>query len=99
MQGSESRSSAGSSGKGLQEGCGAEDFGGGRALNPSWNRDVCGGTLPACGSRPSLSYNSCPSRKGVAGSAWIFCSLAGCMGLQQTLVPVQSSVDVAVAEN
>ena len=44
---------------------------------------------------PLLSRDSCPLRKGLAGSAWTFCSLAGCMGLQQTLVPLQSSVDVA----
>lgn len=46
-------------------------------------------------SRPLLSHESCPLRRGLAGSAWTFCSLAGGMGLQQGLVPAQSPVDVA----
>jgi len=44
--------------------------------------------------RVAVSFG-CPLRKGLAGSAWTCCSLAGCTGSQQTLVPVQSSAGVA----
>lgn len=52
-------------------------------------------SLPACGH--SFVFSQYLSlEEGVASSAWTFCSLAGCRGLQQALVPVQSFVDIAV---
>lgn len=63
--------------------------------NPAWNGGCFWYCFACVWSCPLRSHDGCPLRKGLVGSAWVFCSLAGCVGLQQTLMPVQASVDVA----
>lgn len=77
VQGSESSSSTGSSGKSLQEGCRAEDFSfGGFELLTLLGTGMFVVIL-CMWSWSFLSQGGCPLRKGFDVSAWTFCSPAG----------------------